>query len=193
MSFRDNLRRYRENAGYNQAKDFAALLGIKYTTYMAYEQGREPKYDILCRIAAALNVTTDELLGHSQDKTRENIQYAQENGFIVYGEPDGSFIVKLSPQLSSVIDFYLYGERTAPPPKRNLRLSENELSEWITLGKASFENRSDIKRILKTLRREELEQSLSLFIRHRYEAVKQCEKTDYLDTSSIKEQTPCKR
>lgn len=65
--FSDNLRRYREAAGYSQAKDFAAALGVKYSTYIGYEaQGREPKYDILCKIAAALHVSTDELLGHTQ-------------------------------------------------------------------------------------------------------------------------------
>ena len=170
MNFGDNLRQYRERAGYAQAKDFAAMLGIKYTTYIAYEQGREPKYDILCRIAAALNVTTDELLGYSQDKTKENIRYARNNEFLVEEDGKGGFLVKLSSRLSSVIDFYSHGERTAPPPKRKLRLSENEFSEWITLAKASFENRADIKSVLKTLRREELEQTLSDIIRNRYTA-----------------------
>ena len=64
MSFQDNLRRAREKAGYESAKDFSDRLGISYTTYMNYEsKGREPKYDRLCEIAAALHVTTDELLG----------------------------------------------------------------------------------------------------------------------------------
>ena len=170
MNFGDNLRQYRERAGYAQAKDFAAMLGIKYTTYIAYEQGREPKYDILCRIATILNATTDELLGYSRDSTKENIRYARENDFIVQNEPDGSFLVKLSPQLSSIIDFYSHEERTAPPPKRKLRLSESEFSEWITLAKASFENRADIKSVLKALRREDLEQILSDIIRNRYAA-----------------------
>ncbi len=63
--FSANLRKARERAGYKQAKDFAAALGLSYTTYVAYEnQGREPKYDMLCKIAAALHVTTDELLGY---------------------------------------------------------------------------------------------------------------------------------
>lgn len=61
--FAENLRRFRENAGYKQAKDFASVLGIKYSTYMPYEQGREPKYELLCKIADLLNVSTDDLLG----------------------------------------------------------------------------------------------------------------------------------
>ena len=66
MSFQDNLKKYRLAAGYQQAKDFALLIGLKYTTYLAYEgqEGREPKYEQLCKIAAALHVTTDELLGY---------------------------------------------------------------------------------------------------------------------------------
>ena len=70
MSFQDNLKKYRLAAGYQQAKDFALLIGLKYTTYLAYEgqEGREPKYEQLCKIAAALHVTTDELLGYSLDE-----------------------------------------------------------------------------------------------------------------------------
>lgn len=66
MAFQDNLRRYRELAGYSQAKDFADTLGIKYTTYTAYEnQGREPKFELLLKMAEILNVTTDDLLGNT--------------------------------------------------------------------------------------------------------------------------------
>ena len=63
--FQDNLRQARIKAGYESAKDFSDRLGISYTTYMNYEsKGREPKYEQLCKIAAALHVTTDELLGY---------------------------------------------------------------------------------------------------------------------------------
>lgn len=63
-SFKDNLKYMREKVGYTSAKDFAKSLKIPYTTYLGYEnQGREPKYDLLCKIATALNCTTDELLG----------------------------------------------------------------------------------------------------------------------------------
>ncbi len=69
MALSDNLRRYREMAGIT-AKDFAALLGIKYTTYMAYEnEGREPKQEALCKIAAALHVSIDDLLGYKPHRT----------------------------------------------------------------------------------------------------------------------------
>lgn len=68
MSFQDNLRQYRERTGIS-AKDFAAQLGLKYTTYAGYEnQGKEPKYDTLCKIASALHVSVDELMGYQPDK-----------------------------------------------------------------------------------------------------------------------------
>ena len=68
MGFQDNLRKYRVARGLN-AKDFAALLGIKYTTYLSYETaGKEPKIDNLCKIAEALHVSTDDLLGYYPDK-----------------------------------------------------------------------------------------------------------------------------
>ena len=68
MSFHENLRYYRERAGYKQSKDFAQALDIPYSTYKGYEtQGREPKYNTLCKIADLLNVSTDELLGRENN------------------------------------------------------------------------------------------------------------------------------
>ena len=66
MNFQDNLRRCREAAGFSSARAFAEHIGVPYTTYISYEnKNAEPKYDTLCKIAAALNVSTDELLGKS--------------------------------------------------------------------------------------------------------------------------------
>ena len=64
MSFQDNLKKYRLAAGYQQAKDFALSIGLKYSTYAGYEsQGKEPKYDLLCQIAQSLGTSPNELLG----------------------------------------------------------------------------------------------------------------------------------
>ena len=66
MSFQENLRYYREKAGYKQAKDFAEVLNIPYSTYTGYEvRNREPKYETLCKIADLLHVSTDDLLGRT--------------------------------------------------------------------------------------------------------------------------------
>lgn len=75
MTFQENLRFYREKAGYSQAKDFAAALGMNYTTYIAYEnQGREPKYETLLRIAEALNVSINALLGFPEVERYEEFK-----------------------------------------------------------------------------------------------------------------------
>lgn len=69
MSFQENLKYYREKAGYKTAKDFSEALSLPYATYAAYEnKNREPKYNTLCKIADLLNVSTDELLG-AKEKT----------------------------------------------------------------------------------------------------------------------------
>lgn len=64
MTFAERLREARKSKGIT-AKDMASKLNINYTTYANYEnQGREPKYDLLCKIAAVLHVSIDELLGY---------------------------------------------------------------------------------------------------------------------------------
>lgn len=74
MSFQENLKYYREKSGYKTAKDFSKALKISYTTYFAYEnQGREPKYEILCKIADLLQVSTDDLLGREDNYSKDNI------------------------------------------------------------------------------------------------------------------------
>lgn len=64
MSFRENLKRLRNERGYSAAKDFAKIIGVRYSVYLKYESGEEePKYEVLTRIANVLDTTTDELLG----------------------------------------------------------------------------------------------------------------------------------
>lgn len=99
MSFQDNLKKYREIAGYTQAKDFAEKIGVPYQTYMGYEnRGREPKFDTLMKIAAALHVSIDELIGHTLN-TPHNLKNAidtfQQYGFTVEkGVKDYSGVTK---------------------------------------------------------------------------------------------------
>lgn len=88
MQFQENLKYYREKAGYKTAKDFSKALNISYTTYFAYEnQGREPKYKVLCQIANLLNVSLDDLVGRmskSEDEILElNIKdVLKSHGFL---------------------------------------------------------------------------------------------------------------
>lgn len=77
----DNLRRLREQAKYS-AKDFAKLLGITYTTYLGYENnGIWPSQENLLKIANALHVTVDELLGNEQTELQRCIHLCEKYGF----------------------------------------------------------------------------------------------------------------
>lgn len=75
MGFKENLRKYREALGIN-AKDFASQIGVAYTTYANYENvGSEPKYETLIKIAAALNVSLDDLLDYRPNKLQYWIRF----------------------------------------------------------------------------------------------------------------------
>ena len=64
-TFAERLRAIREDKGLS-GKELATAAGVKYHTFLSYEnQGREPKQETLIKIAAALNVSIDELLGVS--------------------------------------------------------------------------------------------------------------------------------
>lgn len=81
MSFQENLRHYREQAGYTSA-DFAVALGLPPSTYAGYEyKGREPKYDLLCKIADILKVSLDDLLGRSS-RQRDKILEKEVQGLL---------------------------------------------------------------------------------------------------------------
>lgn len=67
--FAENLRSLRKKQGLN-GKEFAQRLGLKYSTYMTYEttnpvKSRWPNEETLVKIAAALHVSVDELLGYT--------------------------------------------------------------------------------------------------------------------------------
>lgn len=82
MTFQENLRKCREAAGWKYARDFAEYVGIKYSTYVGYEtQNREPKYDILVKIAKALDVSTDDLLGYHPDEFQKAVKDFKACGF----------------------------------------------------------------------------------------------------------------
>lgn len=61
--FDTRLKEARISKGYNM-KQFAELLDMPYRTYVKYERNeREPNSEVLVKIADALNVTVDYLLG----------------------------------------------------------------------------------------------------------------------------------
>lgn len=73
MSFSENLKKYRKKMGFKSAKEFANLLGIQYSTYVNYENSdREPKYEVLIKMADTLGVSLDDLLGRAKQENRMN-------------------------------------------------------------------------------------------------------------------------
>ncbi len=63
MSFGDRLKQYREAKGYTQ-EQLAGLIGVAKTTITGYERGnRAPDVSKIKKLAAALDVTGDDLLG----------------------------------------------------------------------------------------------------------------------------------
>lgn len=131
MGFQENLRYYRERAGYKQSKDFAQALDIPYSTYKGYEtQGREPKYNTLCKIADLLNVSTDELLGRENNilGTNENNKIRKElNDIITFMKNEKCpFDLKFK-LVNNIIGFYLkYKDSTF-----GISLSKKELIKMI--------------------------------------------------------------
>lgn len=85
MSFKENLRKYRELAGYPTAKEFARVLAnTSYDAYIGYEnKGREPKYSILVEIAQKLNVTIDELLDNKQSELDKALSFCKKYGYSI--------------------------------------------------------------------------------------------------------------
>lgn len=80
MNLDKNLRYYREQAGYKTAKEFADILNIPYNTYTAYEnQKREPKLEMLIKIADLLNISLDDLVGRTPADEDEQLKKTIED------------------------------------------------------------------------------------------------------------------
>lgn len=133
MNFSENLKKYREAAGYKTAKDFAAAMGIGYTTYVGYEnKGREPNYETLCAIAQKLFVSVDELVGNAPPSTLERyLRIARAAGYEVRPDEEmpGYFVIY------------------TPPPREGVftavDLPEDDVMRWIERSLAISIQRAD--------------------------------------------------
>lgn len=116
MNFADNLRRYREGTGRN-AKEFAKLAGIPYTTYHGYEAGiSTPKYDLLCHIADLLQVSLDDLLGREGVQYQKAVSFFQSIDLLITTDKEGRVLCSLPssedgpeitfPNVSEFMKFY---------------------------------------------------------------------------------------
>lgn len=76
----ERLKKIRESLNMNM-REFSNFLGVKYTTYVGYENGsREPGSDFLTMVAIKCNTTTDYILG-LQNKERTSHDYEVPDGF----------------------------------------------------------------------------------------------------------------
>lgn len=78
-AFSDRLKMLRIEKKENQS-DVATFLGVSVQSYSAYEGSREPKFDLVCKLADYFGVTTDYLLGRSDVKKAENEDIAKRLG-----------------------------------------------------------------------------------------------------------------
>ncbi len=83
---KDNLRIYRQKLGIS-ARKMAELLQVNYGAYQHYEnRGNQPPYEVLCKMADILGVTTDMLLGREYDY----YQPIKQAGYSIRESPSGN-------------------------------------------------------------------------------------------------------
>lgn len=75
-SFSDNLTSLRKSKGMTRM-EMAKKLGMPYTTYRNYEEGREPKMAIIHKIADVLDVPLGDLLTHVKVDQKEKEDLAK--------------------------------------------------------------------------------------------------------------------
>ena len=119
MKFSENLKKYRERMGFKSAKEFAKVLDIEYSTYMGYEnRRREPKYEVLIKIADILNVSLDELLGRDYGELEKTISFFEHIGYKVVKKGDDKVVIVA----------------TNIPPKDYTVVSTMKIDEFIELA-----------------------------------------------------------
>lgn len=77
--FHDRLNSLRSEKGLTQA-EISDEIDITPQAFSYYLKGREPKYDLLIKMAEYFGVTTDYLLGASEQKTPENANIGDVTG-----------------------------------------------------------------------------------------------------------------
>ena len=106
--FNKNLKKFREASGVSIG-DFADSLGLSRNTYIAYEnQNREPSYAVLIKIADALHVSVDDLIGREISDYEILLSKCQQIGFLVL--PDNT--TKDAPSVN-ILYFYEDGREEA--------------------------------------------------------------------------------
>lgn len=136
--FSQNLKEFRTKRNMS-VRAFSQALSIPYTTYSNYEAGGEPKLDTLIRIADYLNVSIDELLGHSVDEYEYYKQWLTSlEGIEVYINSDNQIMIDFPMEYDN--------EHT------NLRLTVSNKTNFISLAKCILkQNSSNLKKYERDL------------------------------------------
>lgn len=107
MALRDNLKRIREEQ-HLTGKELANAIGIQYGTYMTYEasqgKSRWPAEETLLKIAAALHVSVDDLLGYHVDEYENKAAMLMLLGFDLVEHDDDSIDILLRPEKDSFLN-----------------------------------------------------------------------------------------
>lgn len=78
MQLNKRLQELREQAGYATARQFAKAIGLPQSTYQTYESGKsEPKASVLIKIASALHISVNDLLGYAPDELNNCIHFIE--------------------------------------------------------------------------------------------------------------------
>jgi transcriptional regulator with XRE-family HTH domain len=80
--FSKRLMGLRQNARKTQ-EDVAYAIGVGRTTYAGYEKDREPDYETLCKLAKYFKVTTDYLLGISNNPLSDHFMTNDEQEYVL--------------------------------------------------------------------------------------------------------------
>lgn len=137
MNFAENLKKYREEAGYVTAKDFAAVLNIPVSTYTSYENGtREPNFRRLDEIAAALHIAPAALLGITakEDPIEERKKLIRRAGFqISEVSPPGCVTVMLD------MPDFIRRHYPTMPEQMPVAFPQSDFIEWVDDAMAEYE------------------------------------------------------
>ena len=117
-NFSDNLLKWRKEQGFTRA-DLAQIAGVSTAAIGLYETGeREPKASILQKLAAALHVSIDELLGYEVNNfeaCRRMVEQTTISGaplFVDIGDFDDVKITRGENHLEEVLYFSTKGDFT---------------------------------------------------------------------------------
>ena len=88
-TFNKNLKHYRKLKGLS-GRELSQLLQVAYSTYMNYENSKnQPSYEVLCKMADILGITTDMLLGREYDY----YQPIKQAGYSIRELPSGNLAI----------------------------------------------------------------------------------------------------